>query len=87
MVKISYILGQQVIAKEPAAATGQPLSLSPLLFIRSGDIDGLERDERMGTGWRGRSVCLTWSTWWALADIFVVKPSNARLDIYLTDGI
>jgi hypothetical protein len=32
MVKISYILGQQVIAKEPAAATGQPLSLSLLSF-------------------------------------------------------
>jgi hypothetical protein len=38
----------------------------------------------LGMGWRGRSVRLTWSTWWALADIFVVKPSNARLDICLT---
>jgi hypothetical protein len=28
MLKISYILGQQVVAKEPTAATGQPLSLS-----------------------------------------------------------
>jgi hypothetical protein len=64
MVKISYILGQQVVTKEPAATTGQPLSLL-FFFIRSGDIDGLERDERMGTGWRGRSICLTWLTWWA----------------------